>query len=96
MQRVGGRKLSLGRYHMGVGRPPYGRWGHPPCLWALSTSSSVGMKWWDPLITLDDGDVGPWIHVTSSFTVERKHTCDLRVEMDSKRLAMDCDTLAGP
>jgi len=35
------------------------------------------------MTTSDDGNVGPWIHVTSSSTVERKHTCDPRVALAS-------------
>jgi len=37
-------------------------------------SCSVGMRWWNHLITLDDGDVGHSIFGTSSSTLERKHT----------------------
>jgi len=33
------------------------------------------------MVTLEDGNVGPWIHVTSSSTVERKHTCDPSVAL---------------
>jgi hypothetical protein len=64
MHKGGGKKLSSGSHHREVGQPPYGVWGHPPFLWELYTSSSVGMRWWDHLITSDDRDVGHSIHGT--------------------------------
>jgi len=37
--------------------------------------------------------VGPWIHVLSSPAVERKHTCDPRVEIDFGVRDMDHGSL---
>ena len=37
--------------------------------------------------------VGPWIHVLSSLAVERKHTCDPRMEIDFGDLDMDHGSL---
>ena len=37
--------------------------------------------------------VGPWIHVLSSPAVERKHTCDPRMEIDFGDLDMDHGSL---
>jgi len=54
------------------------RWTHQPCSIAVPMCHGVCLVSIFGLVLL----VGPWIIVLPSFTLEQKHKCDLRVEMD--------------
>jgi hypothetical protein len=59
---------------------PHDRWGLPPWVWGLLPSSRVGKCWPFSLGTSVSCKVGPSIHVLSYLAIERKHTCDPRVD----------------
>jgi len=54
------------------------RWAHQLCFIAVPICHGVQHVFIFGLVLL----VGPWILVPPSFTLEQKHKCDLRVEMD--------------
>ena len=54
------------------------RWTHQPCFIVVPICHGVCLVFIFGLVLL----VGPWILVPPSFTLEQKHKCDLRVEMN--------------
>jgi len=53
-------------------------WAHQPCSIVVPICHRVQHVFISSLVLL----VGPWILVPPSFTLEQKHKCDVRVEMD--------------
>ena len=79
--------------------------GRPTCIGSFGATSYCGvlgphvivkcrLSW--SVVMLSLCLVGPWIHVTSSSTLERKHKCDPMVGIGSRILHMDPATLARP
>ena len=53
------------------------KWTHQPCSIAVPICHGVCLVPIFGLVLLED----PWILVPSSYNLEQKHECDLRVEM---------------